>query len=74
MTPPFDPHAVILRLRTAVEIEGTVTEVAAKCGLKLPTLESLMRGNSLPNSTTLACLCHGLDISADWVLFGKVRT
>lgn len=73
MTPPFDPHAVILRLRTVVEMQGSVPEVAKKCGLKLPTLEGLMRGDGLPNSTTLAHLCHGLEISADWLLFGQVR-
>lgn len=74
MTPPFDPHAVILRLRTVVEMQGSVPEVAKKCGLKQPTLDGLMRGDGLPNSTTLAHLCHGMDISADWLLFGKVRS
>ena len=73
MTPRFDPQAVILRIRSAVERQGTVPDVAAACGLKEPTLASILRGQSLPNSTTLVCLCTGLEVSADWLLFGEVR-
>ena len=73
MTPKFDPAAVILRIKTAVERVGTVPEAADACDLRRPTLEGILRGSSLPNSTTLAALCHGLDVSADWLLFGELR-
>lgn len=73
MTPKFDPAAVILRIKVAAERVGSVPEAAKACDLKQPTLEGILRGNSLPNSTTLVALCHGLDVSADWLLFGEVR-
>lgn len=73
MTPRFDPAAVILRIKVAVERVGTVPEAAKACDIKQPTLEGILRGNSLPNSTTLVALCNGLGVSADWLLFGEVR-
>lgn len=73
MTPKFDPAAVILRISVAVECVGTVAEAAEACDLKQPTLESILRGKNLPNATTLVALCHGLNVSADWLLFGAVR-
>lgn len=73
MTPKFDPAAVILRIKVAVERVGTVPEAARACDLKQPTLEGILRGSSLPNSTTLVALCTGLEVSADWLLFGEVR-
>jgi transcriptional regulator with XRE-family HTH domain len=47
--------------------------VVASCGLKQPTLEHILSGKSLPNAASLACLCRGLDVSADWILFGEAR-
>jgi len=73
MTPKFDPAAVTLRIKVAVERVGTVPDAAAACDVKQATLEGLMRASSLPNCTTLAALCHGLDVSADWLLFGELR-
>jgi transcriptional regulator with XRE-family HTH domain len=73
MTPPFDPQAVVLRIRTVVEMHGSIPQVVASCGLKQPTLEHILSGKSLPNAASLACLCRGLDVSADWILFGEVR-
>ena len=73
MTPKFDPAAVTLRIKVAVERAGTVPEAAAACDVKQATLESLLRGQSLPNSTTLVGLCTGLGVSADWLLFGELR-
>ena len=72
MTPPFDPAGVVLRIRIIVEAAGSVSQVAKQCGLKQATLESIIRGQSLPNSHTLACLSAGLEVDAHWILFGKV--
>ena len=73
MTPKFDPHAVILRIKVAAERVGTIPEVAKACDLKEPTLAGIPRGQSLPNTTTMVALCTGLGVSADWLLFGEVR-
>ena len=73
MTPKFDPHAVILRIKVAAERVGTIPEAAKACDLKEPTLAGILRGQSLPNTTTMVALCSGLGVSADWLLFGEVR-
>lgn len=73
MTPPIDPQAVYLRIRALVELHGTVPNVAQACGLKQPTLETYLRGHSLPGALALACLCRGLGVSADFLLFGETR-
>lgn len=70
--PPIDPAAVCLRIRTLVEFNGTVAEVAETCGIKLPTLETVIYGKGLPGAMTLACLSRGLQVSTDWLLFGAV--
>lgn len=70
--PPIDPAAVCLRIKTLIAFkEITVAEAAAQCGLKVPTLEGILRGSNMPNSMTLACLSRGLEVSADWLLFGE---
>lgn len=73
-TPPIDPAAVVLRIRTLVDEAGPVAEVARQCGIKLPTLEGILYGKALPGSVTLAQLARGLDVDAHWILFGKVHT
>jgi transcriptional regulator with XRE-family HTH domain len=70
-TPPIDPQAVHLRIRSLVEMNGTVAAVAQACKMKQPTLETYMRGHSLPGALAIACLCKGLGVSADWILFGE---
>ena len=69
--PPFDPAAVCLRIRSLVEFNGTVVEVANTCGIKVPTLETVIYGKGLPGAMTLACLSRGLQVSVDWLLFGE---
>lgn len=73
MTPKFDPAAVILRIKVAAERVGTIPEAAKACDLRQPTLDGILSGKNLPNTATMAALCSGLDVSADWLLFGKVR-
>ena len=69
--PPIDPDAVLLRIRSIVDLHGSIPQAAELCGLKTPTLETYMRKQSLPGSLALACICKGLGVSADWVLFGE---
>ena len=73
MTPKFDPAAVILRIKVAAERVGTIPEAARACDLKQATLDSILSGKNLPNTATMVALCTGLDVSADWLLFGGPR-
>ena len=72
MTPPVDPNAIALRIKALVDLCGTVPHTAKTCGLAQPTLEAVIAGKTLPSAMTIACLCKGLDVSADWLLFGEV--
>lgn len=71
-TPVIDPQAVLLRIRLIVQQYGSVREVAEKCGLPVPSLETYVKGQNLPGTLAIASLCHGLSVSADWLLFGEV--
>jgi len=71
MTPPLDPQAVILRIREIVALRGGPKAVAEAASLPLPTLETYLTGKSLPGSLALASLSVGLNVSSDWLLFGK---
>ncbi|MGV8987620.1 MAG: helix-turn-helix domain-containing protein [Cypionkella sp.] len=73
MTPPVDPAAIVLRLKSAVEMNGGPTAVAKAAGINTSTLDSYVRGTSLPGALAITCLCRALDVSADWLLFGEVR-
>lgn len=73
MTPPVDPQAIILRLKSIIDLKGGPTEAARKAGLNASTMDSYYRGNSLPGALALACICDALEISADWLLFGGLR-
>ena len=72
MTPPVDPQAIVLRLKSAVEMNGGVTVMAKASGLNASTLDSYVRGTSLPGALAITCLCRAMSISADWLLFGEV--
>lgn len=72
-TPPIDPAAVVLRIRTIVDEAGTIPEVCQLCGVKQPTLESILYGKTLPGSVTLAQIARGLKVDAHWILFGKAH-
>lgn len=73
MTPPIDPAAVQLRIRSLVALHGSSQEVVRMCGIGKNTLDAILLGKCLPNSMTLAHLCKGLKVSADWILFGEVQ-
>lgn len=72
MTPPVDPAQIVLRLKSAVELHGGVTVVARRAGINASTLDSYVRGTSLPGALAITCLCRALEFSADWLLFGEV--
>jgi DNA-binding phage protein len=73
MTPPVDPHAIALRLKSLIDLHGGPTDVARKAGLNTSTVDSYYRATSLPGALAIACLCDALEISADWLLFGGIR-
>lgn len=71
MTPPIDPAAVALRIRSLCDLHGGLTGLARKCSIAVPTLEGVLSGKSLPSVMTLASVCKGSGCSADWILFGE---
>lgn len=73
MTPPVDPAQIVLRLKSAVELHGGVTKVARASGMNASTLDTYVRGATLPGALAITCLCRALEISADWLLFGELR-
>lgn len=73
MTPPTDPAAIGLRLKSLIDLHGGPTEVARKSGLNASTVDAYCRFQSLPGALAIACICDALETSADWLLFGKVR-
>jgi hypothetical protein len=73
MTPPVDPAAIVLRLRSIIDLAGGVTVVSRQSGLNGNTLDGYYRGASLPGALAIGCLCRALEISADWLLFGEVQ-
>lgn len=70
--PAIDPAAVYIRIREIVAMHGTIRAAAELCGLREDTLATYANGKSLPGSLALACICKGLGVSADWLLFGEV--
>lgn len=72
MTPPIDPAAINLRIRALVDLHGSIPAVAKLSGIAQSTLEPVLAGKVLPSLMTLVCLCKGLSVSADWLLFGAV--
>lgn len=72
MTPPIDPAAIPLRIRALIDLNGSIKHVAQICGINVPTLDAVLTGKNLPSLMTVICLCKGLGVSADWVLFGEV--
>lgn len=66
-------HAVCARIRSLTEIKGGPSVAAEACGLKLATLETYLKGESLPGSVALAQLARGFGVTADFILFGPGR-
>ena len=71
-TPPIDPQGVTQRIKMVVGECASVREAAEKCGIPQPTMETYLQGLCLPGTLAIARLCHGLSISADWLLFGEL--
>lgn len=47
------------------------TKLASMIGKERKVIYSYLYGDTTPDALTLARLCVALDISADWLLFGK---
>lgn len=61
------------RGRLAFVIEGlgkSKADLAAMCGMPLPTFEAYLYTETLPGTRALFNLAQGLNVSADWLLFG----
>ena len=71
--PPPEPCLDIkLRIREIVIRSGMGTRrFANMIGINERTLATVMRGDSLPSSVTVARICLTTHTSADWLLFGR---
>lgn len=69
---PCNPEGVALRLRELITLHGGPNVVAPLVGIPAKSLSHYMLGENLPGVLSLACICGGLDVSADWLLFGEV--
>lgn len=59
------------RLRAAIELSGlSLTDAAKVCGMHKASFEGYVAGENLPGAKAIAAICTGLNISADWLLFG----
>lgn len=67
----FDAEEFSLRLQCAIVDLGSHSQVAMACGLPKPTLESYLYQRTSPGAPQIALLCKGLNVSADWLLFGE---
>jgi predicted permease len=67
-----DPAAVTVRIKSMVELHGSIPSAARLCGIPQPTLETYLRQGSMPGAVALGQICAGFGVSADWVLFGRV--
>lgn len=45
--------------------------LAEMCAMPLPTFESYLYTDTLPGARALFNLAQGLNVSADWLLFGE---
>lgn len=63
------------RLRRAREVRGfrTQTALARLIGVDSDTVSVWEGGRNFPRPRELFVLCEHLDVSADWLLFGKPR-
>lgn len=67
----FDEAAFARRLQSAITLRGlTMPRAAQACGMPLPSLESYVYRQNLPGTRALFQIAQGLDVSADWLLFG----
>lgn len=68
-----DPEGVVLRLREMIELHGGTAAAATATGVPVKRLNHYTQGEALPGLLTIACICRGLGVSADWLLFGETE-
>ncbi len=67
----FDQTAFSVRLAQAIEEKGdTVARAALRCAMPQATLETYLYRKALPGTKALFQIAQGLNVSADWLLFG----
>lgn len=67
----FDPVGFQLRLTGICDGLGkSKRDLAAMCGMPVPTFEAYLYTDTLPGARALFNLAQGLNVSADWLLFG----
>ena len=67
----FDAVGFLRRLVSIVQATClSQSALAAKCAMPLPTFKSYLYTDTLPGARALFNLAQGLNVSADWLLFG----
>jgi len=70
----FDSGVFSTRLRALVAAKEETYEVlAARCAMPKASFESYLYHQNLPSARQLAKLSYGLNVSADWLLFGDAQ-
>lgn len=72
MVKRYAPPEFAERLGNEIYKSGKTLEVlAGESGVARRTLRDYSNGATMPNSLTLMRLCKALNVSADYLLFGK---
>lgn len=72
MTYHYPPEGYAERLADAVLQSGkTITELANEAEISRSGMYGYIYNGNCPNITTFARICKSLNVSADWLLFGK---
>lgn len=67
----FDAVGFRRRLTSISQATGkSKPDLAAMCSMPLPTFEMYLYTDTLPGARALFNLAQGLNVSADWLLFG----
>lgn len=70
----YPPEGFYKRLREAIANSGLkMSEIRRKVNISDSCLYSYVNGVTLPSVTTLANLCRVLNVSADYLLFGRSK-
>ena len=69
---PYDKTGVGERIRKAREMNGFTQENVAKMiGVNTPHISDMERGQTGVSIGTIIALCNALDVTAEYLLFGK---
>lgn len=72
MVKRYAPQEFVERLHNEIYRSGkTLEALAGEVGVARKTLRDYSNGVCMPNSLTLMRLCKALNVSADYLLFGK---